>query len=95
MTSNTTSYPNAYNLKCPREVIDCLVRNNASVLKLIRTPFYQRNRRVDIVVSRQSDTLSYSGHPAVVRAAMRVTFNELRKQNIIFLQSVSHPVTYI
>ena len=48
-----TSYPSAYNLKCPREVIDCLVRNNGSVLKVIRTPFYQKNRRVDIVVSRQ------------------------------------------
>ena len=85
-TAVVTSHPSAYNLKCPREVIDCLVRNNASVLKVIRTPFYQKNRRVDIVVSRQADTLTYSGHPVVVRAAMRVTFNELRKHNIIFLQ---------
>ena len=88
MTSSSAvfSYPAAYNIKCPREVIDCLVRNNGSVLKVIRTPFYQKNRRVDIVVSRQSETLSYSGHPAVVRAAMRVTYNELRKHNVIFLQ---------
>ena len=80
------NFPSAYNLHCPREVIDCLVRNNGSVLKLIRTPFYQRNRRVDIVINRAEETLTFSGLPHVVRAAMRVTFNELKKQNIIFVQ---------
>ena len=81
-----TSFPTQYNLHCPSQVIDCLVRNNGSVLKLIRTPFYHGNRRVDIVVSRGEETLTFSGLPHVVRAAMRVTFNELKKQNIIFVQ---------
>ena len=81
-----TSYPTVYNVKCPPEVIETLVRNNASVLKLIRTPFYQKNRRVDIVVNKHQELLTFSGLPHIVRAAMRVTFNELKKQNIIFLQ---------
>ena len=80
------NFPSQYNIYCPPEVIECLVRNNGSVLKLIRTPFYQRNRRVDIMINRAEETLTYSGLPHVVRAAMRVTFNELKKQNIIFVQ---------
>ena len=44
MSAVVTSFPTVYNVRCPPPVIDCLVRNNASVLKLIRTPFYQRNR---------------------------------------------------
>ena len=81
-----TSYPTVYNVQCPSNVIEVLVRNNASVLKLIRTPFYQKNRRVDIVINKHEGILTFSGLPHLVRAAMKVTFNELKKQKIIFLQ---------
>ena len=119
MSAVVTSFPTVYNVRCPPPVIDCLVRNNASVLKLIRTPFYQRNRcpeyivsiistnihveiytlstpwtiyniyicrRVDIVVNKHEEVVTFSGLPHIVRAAMRVTFNELKKQNIVFLK---------
>ena len=81
-----TSYPTVYNVNCPSNVIEILLRNNGSLLKLIRTPFYQKNRRVDIVLNRSEELLTYSGLPHLVRAAMRVTFNELKKKKIIFLE---------
>ena len=83
-----TNFQTVYNVKCPTNVIECLVRNNGHVLRLIRTPFYQKNRRVDIVVNKYEELLTFSGMPHIVRAAMRVTYNELKKQNIIFLKYV-------
>ena len=43
---------------------------------------------MDIVVNKHEEVVTFSGLPHIVRAAMRVTFNELKKQNIVFLKYV-------